>query len=44
MTALLVRVSGVALLERTLKETKPGYREYMESTSAFVPWFPRKRA
>jgi steroid 5-alpha reductase family enzyme len=44
MTALLLRVSGVALLERTLKETKPGYREYMESTSAFVPWFPRKRA
>jgi len=44
MTALLVRVSGVALLERTLKETKPGYREYVESTSAFVPWFPKKRA
>jgi steroid 5-alpha reductase family enzyme len=44
MTALLVRVSGVALLERTLKETKPGYREYVESTSAFVPWFPKRRA
>jgi steroid 5-alpha reductase family enzyme len=42
MTILLLRVSGVALLERTLKETKPGYREYMESTSAFIPWFPRK--
>jgi steroid 5-alpha reductase family enzyme len=21
----------------------PGYREYIETTSAFVPWFPRKR-
>jgi steroid 5-alpha reductase family enzyme len=42
MTLLLIRVSGVALLERTLKETKPGYREYVESTSAFIPWFPRK--
>lgn len=42
MTGLLLRVSGVALLERTLKETKPGYREYVESTSAFVPWFPRR--
>jgi steroid 5-alpha reductase family enzyme len=42
MTLLLVRVSGVALLERTMKETKPGYREYMERTSAFLPWFPRK--
>jgi steroid 5-alpha reductase family enzyme len=21
----------------------PGYKEYVESTSAFGPWFPRKR-
>jgi steroid 5-alpha reductase family enzyme len=42
MTFLLIRVSGVAMLERTLKE-KPGYREYVETTSAFVPWYPRKR-
>lgn len=42
MTLLLTRVSGVAMLERTLKETKPGYREYAETTSAFIPWFTRK--
>ncbi|MGC9346964.1 MAG: DUF1295 domain-containing protein [Anaerolineae bacterium] len=42
MTVLLVRVSGAALLERSLKDTKPAYREYIESTSAFVPWFPRQ--
>jgi len=42
MTTLLVRVSGVALLEKTM-ETRPGYKEYVETTSAFVPWFPRKR-
>jgi steroid 5-alpha reductase family enzyme len=42
MTFLLVRVSGVGLLEKTLKDSKPGYREYMERTSAFVPWFPRR--
>ena len=36
MTLLLIRVSGVALLEKTLKETKPGYREYVENTSAFI--------
>ncbi len=41
MTFLLLRVSGVALLERKQAETKPGYREYIESTSAFLPWFPR---
>jgi steroid 5-alpha reductase family enzyme len=43
MTLLLLRVSGVALLEKTLKETKPQYAEYVASTSAFVPWFPRRK-
>jgi steroid 5-alpha reductase family enzyme len=42
MTALLMKVSGVALLERSLKETKPGYREYVERTNAFFPWPPQK--
>ncbi len=41
MTLFLLRVSGVALLEKTL-ETRPGYKEYIKKTSAFVPWFPRK--
>jgi steroid 5-alpha reductase family enzyme len=41
MTYLLLKVSGVALLERTLK-LKPGYYEYMKRTSVFFPWFPRK--
>jgi steroid 5-alpha reductase family enzyme len=43
MTFLLMRVSGVALLEKSLQDTKPGYREYVESTSAFFPWFPKNR-
>ncbi len=42
MTVLLVRVSGVALLEKTLKEEKPHYRDYIERTSAFIPWFPKR--
>ena len=41
MTYLLVRVSGVAMLERTLKETKPDYKDYAEKTNAFFPWFPK---
>ena len=41
MTVLLLKVSGVALLERGLVSTKPGYAEYIARTSAFVPWFPR---
>jgi steroid 5-alpha reductase family enzyme len=40
MTLLLLRVSGVALLEQTL-ETRPGYKEYVRRTSAFIPWLPR---
>jgi steroid 5-alpha reductase family enzyme len=42
MTLFLLRVSGVKLLEKTL-ETRPGYKEYIENTSAFIPWFPRKK-
>jgi len=42
MIALIIKVSGVALLEKTLKESKPGYKDYIEKTSAFIPWFPKK--
>jgi steroid 5-alpha reductase family enzyme len=41
MTFLLVRVSGVALLERGLRKRKPEYEEYARRTSAFVPRPPR---
>jgi len=42
MTALIIKVSGVALLEKSLNEQKPGYKEYIQKTSAFLPWFPKK--
>lgn len=42
MTLLIVKVSGVSLLEKTLKNTKPQYKDYVEKTSAFFPWFPKK--
>lgn len=41
MTWLLLRVSGVTLLERGLSASKPGYADYARRTSAFVPWPPR---
>ncbi len=41
MTFLLMKVSGVALLEQKLRETRPAYRDYVERTSAFFPWPPR---
>jgi steroid 5-alpha reductase family enzyme len=44
MTALIIKVSGVALLEKSLKEQKSQYKEYIEKTSAFLPWFPKKHS
>ncbi|MBI9059976.1 MAG: DUF1295 domain-containing protein [Labilibaculum sp.] len=42
MTLLIIKISGVALLEKTLNDTKPQYREYIEKTNSFFPWFPKK--
>jgi steroid 5-alpha reductase family enzyme len=41
MTYLLMRVSGVRLLESGLKASKPGYHAYIRRTPSFFPWFPR---
>ena len=41
MNFLLLKVSGVSLLEKSLKQTKPGYEEYVRKTPAFFPWFPK---
>jgi steroid 5-alpha reductase family enzyme len=42
MTVLLRRVSGVTLLEKSLKQRRAGYDEYIARTSPFVPRPPRK--
>jgi len=41
MTWLLLKVSGVALLEKDIAERRPAYQDYIARTSAFVPWPPR---
>ncbi|MEO6569947.1 MAG: DUF1295 domain-containing protein [Ilumatobacteraceae bacterium] len=41
MTVLLLRVSGVALLEKSLRKRKPDYQAYVERTSAFFPLPPK---
>jgi len=43
ITFLLLKVSGVTLLEKTIVEKRPAYRAYKENTSAFIPWFPKKK-
>jgi len=42
MTMLIIKVSGVTLLEKSLNDTKPHYRKYIQKTNSFFPWFPKK--
>ena len=41
MHFFLVKVSGVAMLERKYKGN-PKYADYIATTSAFIPWFPKR--
>lgn len=41
MTVLLLKVSGVALLEKDIGERRPAYRDYIARTNAFIPGPPR---
>jgi steroid 5-alpha reductase family enzyme len=42
MSVLLIRVSGVPMLEKTIGRRRPGYAEYVERTSGFFPRPPRR--
>ncbi len=42
MTLLLLKVSGVALLEQTIAERRPEYADYLRRTPAFFPRWPRR--
>jgi steroid 5-alpha reductase family enzyme len=43
MTVLLLKVSGVSLLEKDIGERRPAYRDYVARTNAFFPGRPRRR-
>jgi steroid 5-alpha reductase family enzyme len=43
VTVLLLKVSGVALLEKDIGERRPAYRDYIARTNAFIPGPRRKR-
>ena len=42
MTLLLLKVSGVSLMEKDISKRRAAYRDYIESTNAFIPGKPRK--
>ncbi len=41
MSVLLLRISGVTLLESSLKSRLDGYEAYVQRTNAFFPWSPQ---
>lgn len=41
MTLLLLKVSGVSLLEKDIAERRPEYLKYIKTTNAFIPGFPK---
>ena len=43
MTGLLLKVSGVALLEKDIGDRRPAYRDYIARTNAFFPGPPRRK-
>ena len=42
MTLLLLKVSGVTLLEKDIGDRRPGYTEYIRRTNAFIPGYPKR--
>jgi steroid 5-alpha reductase family enzyme len=42
ITAVLLKMTGIPLMEKSIVDKRPGYAEYIKQTSAFIPWFPRK--
>jgi steroid 5-alpha reductase family enzyme len=42
MTVLLLKVSGVTLLEKDIGERRPEYARYIRETNAFLPGWPRR--
>lgn len=43
LTFTLTRWSGKALLEKGLHRTRPGYADYVQRTSGFLPWPPKTK-
>jgi len=44
ITYTLLRITGVTLMEKTVFGNNPEYKDYVETTSSFIPWFPRKKS
>jgi steroid 5-alpha reductase family enzyme len=43
ITTVLLKMTGVTLMEKAIVHTRPKYRDYIARTNALVPWFPKKK-
>jgi steroid 5-alpha reductase family enzyme len=43
ITAVLLKMTGIPLTEKTIVAHRPGYKEYIQRTPAFIPWFPKAK-
>ncbi|MDB9969713.1 DUF1295 domain-containing protein [Porticoccaceae bacterium] len=43
MITLLLKLSGISHMERGITQRRPDYRQYIETTSAFIPWKPAQK-
>jgi steroid 5-alpha reductase family enzyme len=44
MAYLLLKLSGIPMVETQMVQERPDYAEYVRTTSAFIPWPPKKTA
>jgi steroid 5-alpha reductase family enzyme len=42
ITIVLLKMTGVSLMEKAIVHTRPKYQDYIRRTNAFIPWFPKK--
>lgn len=43
ITAVLLKMTGIPLMEKAIVHSRPGYKAYIARTSAFFPWFPGRK-
>ena len=43
ITAVLLKMTGIPLTEKTIVTHRPGYKEYIQRTNAYFPWFPKAK-
>ena len=42
LTWTLTRWSGIGVTEKAIHKSRPGYADYVNRTSAFIPWPPKR--